>query len=61
MHQLRPGSRVVVKPYTGMGRKTAGSYASIDEGGIALHSPTGRTQAISRESIRAFVWKRRMS
>lgn len=61
VHQLRPGSRVVVKPFKGMGRKTAGSYASSDEGGIVLHSPTGRTQAaIPRESIRAVVWKRRM-
>lgn len=60
VHQLRPGSRVVVKPFKGTGRKTAGSYASSDEGGIVLHSPTGRTQAIPRGSIRAVVWKRRM-
>ena len=60
VHQLRPGSRVVVKLFKGMGRKVAGSYASSDEVGIALHSPAGQTQAIPRERIRAVVWKRRM-
>ena len=60
MGALKPGRRIAVRPFKGMGSKVVGDYVSSDDAGIVVRTKGGQEVAIAKERIREVVKRRWM-
>ena len=57
---LKPGRRIAVRPFKGMGRKVVGDYVSSDAAGIVVRPKDGQEVALPKERIRQVTRHKRM-
>ena len=57
---LKPGRRIAVRPFKGMGRKVVGDYVSSDAAGIVVRPKDGQEVAIPKERIRRVTRRKRV-
>ena len=60
IHELRPGHRIAVRPFKGMGSKVLATYVSSDAAKIVVRLENDQKLEIPKERVRSVIRRKRM-